>query len=67
MILKVDTVVFGDDFLVSLDLLDFKDLSMGFFDLVLSSHNFPELGLGKSSVRSNDLDDGNGWFLLSLD
>jgi hypothetical protein len=46
--------------------LDLKDLSLGLFDLVLSSHDLPELGFGEGGVWSDDLDNGNGWLLLSL-
>lgn len=67
MVLKIDTEVLGLDLLLSINLLDLKDLSMGLFDLVLGSHNLPELRLGESSVGGNDLDDGDAWLLLSLD
>jgi hypothetical protein len=67
MVLKIDTEVLGLDLLLSINLLDLKDLSMGLFDLVLGSHNLPELRLGESGVWGNDLDDGDAWLLLSLD
>jgi hypothetical protein len=66
VILEVNSEVLGLDLLLSVDLLDLEDFSVGLFDLVLGSHDLPELGFGESSVWGNDLDNGDGWLLLSL-
>ena len=66
VILEIDAEVLGLDLLLSIDLLDLEDLSMGLFDLVLSSHYLPEFRLGEGCVLGDDLNDGDGWLLLTL-
>jgi len=66
VILEIDTEVLGLNFLLSKDLLDFQNFSVRLFDLVLSSHDLPELRFGKGSVWSNDFDDGDLWLGLTF-
>ena len=66
VILEIDAEVLGLDLLLPIDLLDLEDLSMGLFDLVLSSHYLPEFRLGEGCVLGDDLNDGDGWLLLTL-
>ena len=59
LILKINTKVLRVDFSWVEELLDLENLSWGFFNLILSSHNLPELWLCESWVLGNDLDDSN--------
>lgn len=66
MILKIDTKILSLNFLLSKYFLDFKNFAVSLFNLVLSSHNLPELGLSEGSVWSNNFDDCDCWFGLSF-
>ena len=59
LILKINTEVLRVDFSWVEELLDLENLSWWFFNLILSSHNFPELWLCESWVLGNDLDDSD--------
>ena len=66
LVLEVDSEVLGLDLSAVEDLLDFEDLSVGLLDLVLASHDLPELGLGEGGVLGNDFHHGDFWLSLGL-
>lgn len=66
LVLEIDTEVLSVYLSWIEELLNLEDLSGGFLDFILGSHNFPEFGLGESRVLGNDFYDGDLWLWVAL-